>query len=157
MTNPSATQLLAIIASLPPNYVFDEAALLIAVQNIGLPGPVTDAVLHEALTAAADAEIVREIEAEPGVFLLVRTTHSMTNSDAWPGESAGRPAVWPPDIPQPSRDLVGRALDVPVATVAIRRAILHPTAFTWSVEDYAALLDAAGDGGNDSDGEGDDR
>jgi hypothetical protein len=150
--DPLTFLVLVAVALLPARFAFSEASLAAAIRNLASGdredvrpfAQVTEAVLHDALIAAADGGIVREVEVEPGRFLIVRTDRrvELARGDL-PAAIAARFDRGALDIPQPEGDALDRALQVPVATVALRRAILSPTQFVWPAEDYAALLDAA--------------
>jgi hypothetical protein len=152
--SPRILLLFAAIAALPPRYAFDPEDLLAALRRgeraegdrEAVLASITAAELAEALRAAADAGIVREAELRPGEFLVVRTDRPAPAAVDLPPEIATPRPGWPPPIRQPDGELLGRALEVPVETVALRRAILDATQFTWAPEDYAALLDAASGG-----------
>ena len=139
-----------VVASLPPRFVLDEDGFLPALLSVTLDGPgderpfagLTASIVHDALVAAADAGLVREVEIDPGRFLVVRSET----------EAGPTPARVPQAIERLVRRLrsvqidggaLERALLVPIETVALRRAILSPTLFVWPADDYAALLEAA--------------
>jgi hypothetical protein len=149
---PRTSFLLAVLAALPPRFAFDEAALLNALQRYGVldgerDGPFTSlraSELHDALIAAADAGMVREVEITPGAFLVVRLEREAPGSRVVPNEIRDLVAAVRERLRQPDGALLARAVEMPVETVALRRAILDPAQFTWSAQDYAMLLDAAG-------------
>ena len=146
--------LLSTIAAFPPGIAFDEFALWEALRGIDASrgegeraqGPfvrLSQAQLHTALVTAADSGLVREVEARPGEFLVVRTSLA--------GPGIDRPAAELPRlrdrleslVRQPSPEDLEVALAVPPDTVALRHAVLDPNFFVLPFEDYAALLNAA--------------
>lgn len=146
--NPIVSRVIVVIAALPAHCLFDEGSLLAALQNV-VPQPregswtfsdLTIEIVHISLTLAADAGIVREIEIEPGLFRMART-NQLTYLESPRGIPRLVDAL-AASISQPDDERVSRALRVSVENAAIRRAILDPIAFTWPIEDYAALLNA---------------
>jgi hypothetical protein len=146
---PRLNAILALIALLPPRYVLDETTFLVALyQHQTLLGnrefdyfPLAD--VQAGLAAAADLGLIREIEIERGRFVIVRTQRSKHDDRPPPDNYADLPENWPPEYLQPEPKSLDRALLVPVQTVALRRAILHPSQFAWPPEDYARLLNSA--------------
>ena len=146
--------LLSAIAALPPRFAFDESALWEALREFDTTheegeraqGPfaeLSQVQLHTALVMAADSGLVREVEAHPGEFLVVRTSLAGPAIDRPAGDVAELRDRLESRIRQPSAEDLEIALAVPPDTVALRHAVLDPNFFVLPLEEYAALLNAA--------------
>lgn len=135
--------ILGAIGRVPPHAAFTPTTLLDALhtfqrgRDVEPRNFVTPAELETALVIAAQLGIVREVEIAPGEFVIIRIREYL------PEElDSGVLEGWTPRFSQPETDQLGRALDISVETVALRRAILDPIQFSWTMHDYAALLNA---------------
>lgn len=146
--HPLVLRLMFAISRLPARFVFDETTLLGVLRGMEREGAapfalVTPELLHAALLAAADAGLVREVELDPGEFLIVRTDLGEVGEIEDVSASVlRRLRSGDLGIDQPGSDRLDRALAVSIETIALRQAVLSATTFVWSAEDYAALLEA---------------